>query len=342
MTSPVVDLHVHMVARQRDDCEVSTKALLSLATAYMVIWNQIDPFDLALHFDRTLREHILGAVLASENADKAVILALDGVYAAGKADADRTHVVTSNDYVREIAAEHRDRVLWGASINPRRDDALDEPSRCLEMDPPPALLKWIPNSQEFHPLWDVPDEFYAQLAGAGLPLLCHTGVEHAVPVAGKPTDYQEYGNPRHLYRALDIGVTVIAAHCATKFSELDTHDYLYELSEMMAVAEARGWKLYADVSAMCTAFRVLIIDDVLRMIPHDRMVLGSDYPVPVDRMVQSLVEDTEPRSGETHPWLVANPIDRNWTQLRAMGFPEEMGIRAGELLNPAALAASGA
>jgi hypothetical protein len=35
---------------------------------------------------------------------------------------------------------------------------------------------------------------------------------------------------------------------------------------------------------------------------------------------------------------ISNPIDKNYKQLLAMGFPEEIGTRAADLLNPRALA----
>lgn len=49
------------------------------------------------------------------------------------------------------------------------------------------------------------------MAAAGLPLLAHTGGEHTVPQIDP-----KLADPATLTGALDRGVTVIAAHCATK------------------------------------------------------------------------------------------------------------------------------
>jgi predicted TIM-barrel fold metal-dependent hydrolase len=271
--------------------------------------------------------------------DKVVLLAMDGVYTDGVYNDERTHFMVSNECVRRIAADHPDDVLWGASVNPVRADAVGVLEDCLTWEPPPALLKWIPNSQEFHPYCDVPDAFYECLRREGLPLLCHTGVEHAVHVERRPIDYQTYGNPRNLCKALDMGVTVIAAHCATRYFPWDAYDGLHELAEMMALAQTGKphWRLYADVSAMCNLTRAGIIDDVLEAIPGERMVLGSDYPVPVDDMPQ-VMRATDPADEQSSVWSMSNAIDKNHAQLLAMGFPQEIGTRAGSLLNPAALA----
>ena len=142
--------------------------------------------------------------------------------------------------------------------------------------------------------------------------------------------YQKLGDPRRLKRALDTGVTVIAAHCASSFFPWEA-DYLNELSEMLKEAERRKWNFYADISAMCTLFRASIIDDVLKKIPHDRMILGSDYPIPIDNMpppfVSTLSEDEYRRiSG------IENPIEKNYQQLLAMGFPKEAMTRASSIL----------
>ncbi len=337
--SYVVDVHVHMVAKDRAGCKLSATMLTEPAFPYALVRSGVNLVDLMQDFDQTVEEHIVGLVCAAESVDKAVLLAMDGVYTDGAYDDERTHFMVSNECVRRIAADKPDDILWGASVNPTRRDAVEVLEDCLTWDPPPSLLKWIPNSQEFHPYCDVPEAFYECLGREGLPLLCHTGVEHAVHVARRPVDYQTYGNPRNLCKALDMGVTVIAAHCATRYFPWDDYDGLYELAEMMALSQTKKphWKLYADVSAMCNLTRAGIIDDVLEAIPAERMVLGSDYPVPVDDMPQAM-RASGPGGEPSSVWRVANAIDKNHAQLLAMGFPEEMGARAAELLNPHALA----
>ncbi len=139
------------------------------------------------------------------------------------------------------------------------------------------------------------------------------------------------GDPRKLKLALDTGVTVIAAHCASSFFPWE-ESYLPELSEMLQEADQRGWKLYADISAMCTLFRASIIDDVLKGVPHHRMVFGSDYPVPVDDMPPHFVETIDLEE-LLRILKIDNPIEKNYQQLLAMDFPREAMTKASELLH---------
>jgi len=139
------------------------------------------------------------------------------------------------------------------------------------------------------------------------------------------------GDPRRLKLALETGVTVIAAHCASSFFPWE-ESYLDELSKILEEADRRGWKLYTDISAMCTLFRAAIIDDVLEKIPHDRMVLGSDYPVPIDDIPPHFVETLD-RQEFLQIIKIDNPIEKNYQQLLAMDFPKEAMTKASELLH---------
>jgi predicted TIM-barrel fold metal-dependent hydrolase len=127
-----------------------------------------------------------------------------------------------------------------------------------------------------------------------------------------------------------MGVKVIAAHCATSFFSWEK-GYLDELSEMFDERERRGWNLYADISAMCTLFRVSIIDDVLKKIPHDRMVFGSDYPIPIDNMPPQF---NETLTFEEYREIaeIESPIEKNYRQLLAMNFPKEAMTKASSIL----------
>jgi predicted TIM-barrel fold metal-dependent hydrolase len=124
---------------------------------------------------------------------------------------------------------------------------------------------------------------------------------------------------------------VIAAHCASSFFPWEG-SYLNELSEMLEEADRRDWRLYADISAMCTLFRASIIDDILRKIPHDRMVFGSDYPIPIDDMPPHFVETLDLREF-FRITKIDNPIEKNYQQLLAMDFPEDAMTRGSELLH---------
>ena len=302
------------------------------AFAYMVTANHINLIDLDLHFDKTIHDLIIGALNGASSVQKGVLLAMDGVFKSdGNPDDHNSHFIVTNDYVRELAKENP-KVLFGASINPNRGEAagMQELERCFDTTSgykAPVLMKWVPNSQNIDPKDNRHDWFYKALAAHHLPLLCHTGPEYAIPV---PKGDQELGNPTRLQRALDLGVTVIAAHAATRFYPGDKYDYVADLADMMKGSR----HLFADLSAMCVWCRALdTIKRVKDLIPADRMILGSDYPIPVNDMLLSFM---------THPPLeealriaiIKNPIERNYQQLLAMGFPASIGTKAAEVLRP--------
>jgi hypothetical protein len=148
-----------------------------------------------------------------------------------------------------------------------------------------VLCKWIPSAQNIDPSDAKCDSFYEWLAYHNLPLLCHVGPEATIP----PYDdwaRQKLNNPKLLRRALDKGVTVIAAHCGLPLlpppigSETDL-DELLALFDEAKRKEKKGeesWKLYADLSALFLGTRESYIENVKR-IGFDKLIFGSDYPI---------------------------------------------------------------
>jgi predicted TIM-barrel fold metal-dependent hydrolase len=278
--------------------------------------------------DTVFRKTMIERLNNAPGIDFGVFLAFDSVYKEnGEIDEKDSNMVTPNNYVMDIARDNP-KVLFGASVHPNRGfaEGIEELDRCIEGGA--VLVKWIPNSQIIDPSDRKHKWFYRKLADENLPLLCHTGPEHGIPVV--KAEYQELGDPRKLRLALDMGVKVIAAHCATSLFSWEK-SYLDELSEMFDERERRGWNLYADISALCILLRAPIIDAVLKKIPHDRMVLGSDCPVPVDRMPPGLI-DTLTFQEYFRIAKIDNPIEKNYRQLLAMDFPKEAMTKATSIL----------
>lgn len=196
-----------------------------------------------------------------------------------------THFSITNDACAAAAQGAPDRFEWIASIHPYRPDALDELARVKALGA--RAIKWIPSAQGIDPASPRCDAFYAALADARLPLLTHTGQERATPGA------DELGNPLHLRRALDRGVRVIAAHCATMGQDRDLdvgpdgpHVGSFVLFERL-MDEPRYEKLLVGDLAAIPQFgrtgaplkRIIELgapDGVWR----HRLLHGSDYPLP--------------------------------------------------------------
>jgi hypothetical protein len=90
--------------------------------------------------------------------------------------------------------------------------------------------------------------------------------------------------------------------------------------------------VFADVSAMCVTCRALeTVDRVLDLIDPARMLLGSDYPIPVNNMPWPFLRNlTLEEFLRIHS--IENPLEKNYQQLLAMGFPKTIGTKAAEVL----------
>ena len=83
-------------------------------------------------------------------------------------------------------------------------------------------------------------------------------------------------DPRILEWPLQCGVTVIAAHCGTKSGPFD-RQYFPAFVEMLQ----RYPRFYGDISAFNVPIRGSVVPHCLKSPVVERMVHGSDYPVPV-------------------------------------------------------------
>ncbi|MBI5692003.1 MAG: amidohydrolase family protein [Verrucomicrobia bacterium] len=254
--------------------------------------------------------------------EAAVILAQDNAY---RPDGVRIEGAGSfyvpNEFVLDLAARHRE-FLPAVSIHPARPDARDELERCLLGGA--VMLKCLPNCQ----LIDWNDRGYTgfleRMAESGLVLLAHTGSERTLPVLDA-----RLADPRVLTRALEIGVTCIAAHCGTGLMALDP-DYFDVFVEMTR----RFPRLYGDNSALASCNFRTRPSALRRMVAPDlqcRIVHGSDVPVPVTASLLWAMGIVSWRQWRETA-AIANPIERDVRIKRAMGFGEETFTRLAGLL----------
>ena len=296
----LVDCHVHLAAVPEGDngCYISPKMLRS-PLFRVLMWKQaLDP-SRPREANQKYVEDLLSELRASQHVRQAVVLGMDGVYdQAGRLDRDHTEFMIGNDYVLATAQAHPDAFLAGVAINPMRRDAIDEVHRCAEAGA--ALVKVLPNAQQFDPAAAHHKPFYRALAARRLPLLSHVGYEFSL--IGKD---QSVGDPNRLRVPLDEGTMVIAAH-ACSYGLMLHEKFLPTLREL--AGRYRGF--YADVSALTlpNRFRMLLH---LRKHPalHPRLLFGTDYPLPVFRF------PAWGRGGSR----TRNRFDRQVTVCRALG-----------------------
>ncbi len=268
----LIDCHVHLAALPDGDngCYISPKLLKSPLFRFLLWKHELSPAHPRAANARYI-EHLIAELQASKHVQKAVLLGMDGFYdQTGLLNRYLTEFMISNDYVLRTAKAHPDIFLAGPSINPQREDAVDEVHRCA--DEGAVLVKVLPNAQHFNPADTKYIPFYRALAERQLPLLSHVGYEFSL--IGKD---QSVGDPDRLSTALDQGVTVIAAH-ACSYGLV-----LYEKFIPTFHAFAKRYpNFYADISALTLPNRLRMLLH-LRQYPevHDRLLFGTDYPLSV-------------------------------------------------------------
>lgn len=302
--SDVVDYHVHLVGHGDSGSECylhpSTKSwfypikrlktLVFMAAAQVP---QMEGGDLQYcsRLIRLVKHYMPANVLRPGHkgyfTPKCCLLAFDKFYTKqGVADMTKTTLYVPNDYALKIANDVPEYFYPFCSVNPYRRDAFEELSKCSRAGC--TTIKWLPNSMGIDPADELCVPFYRKVAELGMMLLVHVGDEHSVNAAFLDN---RLGNPLRLRLALDCGVKVIAAHCATEGSNEDLDNpgkTATNFSLLLRLMREDKYKelLFADISAICSFRRVPYLPELLEAKDiHSRLVYGSDYPVPAINMV---------------------------------------------------------
>jgi len=215
---------------------------------------------------------------------KLLLLAFDAtVTEAGEVSWEQTSLHVPNRYAAQLARRHAQYFEWAASVHPYRRDCVGQVDAAVEQGA--RALKWLPATMGIDPASKRCDPFYAALARHDLPLITHAGLERAL----RGVDAQELGNPLRLRRALDHGVRVVVAHCASMGQDRDTDRGAngpaidnFELFARLMDEPRHAGRLYGDISAMTQTARAgaALRRVIEREDWHARLLNGSDYPLP--------------------------------------------------------------
>jgi hypothetical protein len=315
-----LDVHVHIVGTGAGGtgCRLQMRAWQRAISGLMLRGIGLAPKALRGDFDRLYVEQLLHWVRGS-SLGAAVILAHDEVYdeRGNVMEGLGAHYVP-NEYVLRLAREHEE-FLPAVSIHPARPEALEELERCLAAGA--VLMKCLPNCHNINCADRRFTRFWERMAEARLPLLAHTGGEQTLPVVRR-----EFSDPRRLERPLEIGVTVIAAHCAGK-SGLTDPDYFPVFIEMTR----KFPNFYADISALNIPIRSRCLRRCLEADVAARLVHGSDYPVPMHghwAWMRGLLSWRAFRVCSRE----RNPLERDYLLKRAMGLSPEIFTRGWQIV----------
>ena len=139
--------------------------------------------------------------LQASSIQKAVLLARDARYDEyGNPDFESTNFYVPNTYLFSVVKEKPELFVPCASINPKRQDVIEELERCNERGA--YVVKVHPQTQDVNPADERFRPFYRRVAELGTILMVHTGSKHSSEV----TDHA-LTDPAGLLPALDEGCT---------------------------------------------------------------------------------------------------------------------------------------
>ncbi|MBF0296803.1 MAG: amidohydrolase [Magnetococcales bacterium] len=213
---------------------------------------------------------------------KLMLLAFDHAHSeTGKPLPNRSAFFVPNTHARDLAKNFPNAFEWIASIHPYRPDAVDALQKAHSEGA--RAVKWLPPAMGIDPAHERCLPFYRAMTQLDMPLLTHAGEEKAVRGMGLTA----FGNPLRLRKALETGVRVIVAHCASLGEEEDSDHGNQRVAgfdlftRMMDHPDHRD-RLFGDISAITLRNRdPRVVRTLLeRNDWHDRLLNGSDYPLP--------------------------------------------------------------
>jgi mannonate dehydratase len=234
------------------------------------------------YMDQSYIERLHNLIDGLRPGAKVMLLAFDWRHdESGKPDQTHSIFHIPNAYAAETARLYPEYFEWVASIHPYREDCVDALQQAVKDGA--RAIKWLPSAMGIDPASKRCDKFYEALTQTGLPLISHAGRELAVQGGS-----QDDGNPLKLRRAMDHGVRVIIAHCASDGDDVDLDKGTngariksFELFSRLMDDPCYSKLAYADISALTQRNRAWALRTVLQRDEwHTRLLNGSDYPLP--------------------------------------------------------------
>lgn len=321
---PIIDLHCHTAGIGAGDsgCLISPALRGNFRFKIYLEGFGVTEAEVQAKGDGLVIQRLAERLAASRHVDQVVVLAIDGVMdAQGELDRERTEFHVPNEFVAREVAKHTN-LLWGASVNPHRRDALERLEWAKTNGA--VLVKWIPSIMLIDPADEALRPFYLKLKELDLPLLTHGGQEKSFTHAR-----DDLADPVRLKLPLELGVTVIVAHIASTGSNEGQEDF-----ERLLPMFATYPNLYSEISSLTQAnklgyLRRALADERL----HGRLLYGTDYPLINTALVTPWAFPLNlTRQQMSTIDAIENPFDRDVALKQALGVPEEVFAATAEAL----------
>jgi len=173
-------------------------------------------------------------------------------------------VYASNEYVHELCERYPDRLLGFASVDPTSAEApalLEKAVRELDMKGlklHPPLQNFFPNDEAVFPL-------YAKAAELDIPVVFHVGTTPFGPIC-------------RLAQANPVLLDEVAVAFPTLRILLTHLGTLWHREAFMVVE--KNPNVFIDTAAYITEIPEILTPDIVRRIGNDRIIFGTDYPMP--------------------------------------------------------------
>ncbi|WP_135854474.1 amidohydrolase family protein [Halorussus salinus] len=174
-----------------------------------------------------------------------------------------------NDYVAEVRDEYDDFFVGFASVDPLKDDCVEEAERAVK-DLGLSGFKFQQIAQGFDPSDPEHEELFSTIEDLGVPVVFHGG--NSTLGAGAPGGRGlkiKYGNPMLIddVAAEHPDLQILLAHPAFPWEK-----------EQLAICQQKG-NVYMDLSGWMPRY---IDDQVLhyaKTLLQDKVMFGTDYPM---------------------------------------------------------------
>lgn len=248
----IVDVHTHIFwYPDHWSQQVAEEALASKLVKMKQSGGAVHSARLDLHsYDSTPEEHWA----ASEGADKVVVFGLQ---------AQPTGIAVPNEIVADYVAQHPEKLIGWASVNPADDDAIDQLEHCVN-DLGLRGLKLGPPYQHFDPTDRRCWPFFRKCVELGIPTIWHQGT--TFPSRAK----LRWALPLLLEDiAMDFPeLTMIIAHLGHPWEE-DLVALMRKTPNMYADISAVHYRPWRYWQAMVTAMEYGVTH---------KLLLASDFP----------------------------------------------------------------
>ena len=322
-TKSIIDIHCHTagIGSGNSGCFISKNLQKSWKYKVYLKAFGVTEKELRQEGDRLVIQRLSEKVLESRYVAAAVVLAMDGVVGAdGELDKEKTEMYIPNEFVSREVRQYSN-LLFGASINPYRHDALERLEKAAAEGA--VLVKWLPSIQNIDPADDRLIPFYLKMKDVGLPLLTHTGLEYSFT-----RSQDDLSDPERLRLPLSLGVTVIAAHAACTGRSYGEHNYDRLLRLIQEFPN-----LYADISALTQMNRLALSKVLTQPELRRRLVYGSDMPLINSAIVSPYAFIFRIKPGRIlSVSLMQNPWDRDIVLKKELGAPRDLFSAAIPLL----------